>query len=237
MCGGVNGSIFVSIISQQQSLWIHLEKPRGLSSFSRSFHDQNENDDSTLGTTCSVREKLLDSCAHLSERIRCLLYEEREKRRKKREKKKEDRGPRFTLFFFRIGRKGVERREKKKEDNAGSRVGAVLNGNRLVSEVPGSWVTWRQGDTVAPPTVRWICRLAARLPQGRSFRVRVDPSGRRDADVHTARPLDAERKEERIYTTATGLPCRFKLPLLRSGDDAALPSPATNVIAATLIGR
>lgn len=183
--------------------------------------------------------KNYSTLVHIYPNVSGVCCTRRERRGGKRgKKKKEDRGPRFTLFFFRVGRKGVERREKKKEeDNAGSRVGAVLNGNRLVSEVPGSWVTWRQGDTVAPPTVRWICRLAARLPQGRSFRVRVDPSGRRDADVHTARPLDAERKEERIYTTATGLPCRFKLPLLRSGDDAALPSPATNVIAATLIGR
>lgn len=84
--------------------------------------------------------------------------------------------------------------EKNEEDNARSRVGAVLNGNGLASVVPGSWVTWRQGDTVAPPTVRWICRLAARLPQGRSFRGRTrSPSGRRDACRLVG------RKEERIY--------------------------------------
>lgn len=84
--------------------------------------------------------------------------------------------------------------EKNEEDNARSRVGAVLNGNGLASVVPGSWVTWRQGDTVAPPTVRWICRLAARLPQGRSFRGRSrSPSGRRDACRLVG------RKEERIY--------------------------------------
>lgn len=130
-------------------------------------------------------------------------------------------------------------RKKKEEDNAGSRVGAVLNGNRLVSEVPGSWVTWRQGDTVAPPTVRWICRLAARLPQGRSFRVRVDPSGRRDADVHTAPPLDAPRRGKKSgYIppppgSLAASSCRF----YAYGDDAATSlspsphSPATNVIA------
>lgn len=144
-------------------------------------------------------------CASRHERRRGGGGRDRERRRREGRKKKAERrrsrGPLrcFALFFRDVtARRGEARKEgkeeKNEEDNARSRVGAVLNGNGLASVVPGSWVTWRQGDTVAPPTVRWICRLAARLPQGRSFRGRTrSPSGRRDACRLVG------RKEERIY--------------------------------------
>lgn len=146
----------------------------------------------------------------------CLLLlrqGEEERETKGREKKKVERRSRPSFYSVPCSsgmeRRGEEGGKKNEEDNACSRVGAVLNGNRLASEVPGSWVTWRQGDTVAPPTVRWICRLAARLPQGRSFRVGVDPSGRRDARTPPT-PAEPWRGKKSGYTTATVLPCRFR---------------------------
>lgn len=167
--------------------------------------------------TCPGPEKplALGSRAHLSERtvVCCCCGRAKRRERRREGKKKAERRSRPSFYSVPCSsgmeRRGEEGGKKNEEDNACSRVGAVLNGNRLASEVPGSWVTWRQGDTVAPPTVRWICRLAARLPQGRSFRVGVDPSGRRDARTPPT-PAEPWRGKKSGCTTATVLPCRFR---------------------------
>lgn len=213
VCGGVNGSIFVSMvllittkIPLSLSLEIHL---RNTSLGENRFHTSNE--------LVPVRKnRSLSALVHIYPNGRLFVVVAAGRRGERDEgkgKKKAERRSRPSFYSVPCSsgmeRRGEEGGKKNEEDNACSRVGAVLNGNRLASEVPGSWVTWRQGDTVAPPTVRWICRLAARLPQGRSFRVGVDPSGRRDARTPPT-PAEPWRGKKSGCTTATVLPCRFR---------------------------